>query len=184
MATAAVRRDRHDGVVPAVIEFVPGDLLAADVEALVNAVNTVGVMGKGLALQFKRAYPTAYAEYRRACEAHEVNLGRMHVVEVGERLIINFPTKGHWRAKSRLGDIEAGLDDLVRILNERQVKSVAIPPLGCGLGGLEWEDVRPRIETTLERLDHSACSSSNPPSKRRYLRRTRCRRDCRSSTAA
>ena len=131
------------------IEFVQGERLAADVEALVNAVNTVGVMGKGLALQFKRAYPAAYADYRRACEAHEVSLGRMHVVEVGERLIINFPTKGHWRAKARLADIETGLEDLARVLDERQVRSVAVPPLGCGLGGLQWEDVRPRIEAAL-----------------------------------
>jgi O-acetyl-ADP-ribose deacetylase (regulator of RNase III) len=79
----------------------------------------------------------------------------MHVVEVGESLVINFPTKGHWRAKARLADIEAGLEDLVRVLNERQVRSVAVPPLGCGLGGLQWEDMRPRIEATLGRLDNT-----------------------------
>src|SRR3954471_22998601 len=108
MASVVVRRERDDD---AMIEFTRGDLLAADVEALVNAVNTVGVMGKGLALQFKRAYPTMFEDYRRACRANELRLGKMHVVDVGARLIINFPTKGHWRAKSKLADIDAGLQD-------------------------------------------------------------------------
>ena len=137
---------------PSLVEFTRGDLLKADVDALVNAVNTVGVMGKGLALQLKQAYPAAYAEYRRACEAHELQPGTMHVVDVGARLIINFPTKRHWRAKSKLPDIEIGLEDLVRVLNERAVKSVAVPPLGCGLGGLDWAVVRPRIEKAAEAL--------------------------------
>jgi O-acetyl-ADP-ribose deacetylase (regulator of RNase III) len=137
---------------PATIEFVHGDLLAADVEALVNAVNTVGVMGKGLALQFKQAYPSAYEEYRLACEADRVKLGTMHVVDVGGKLIVNFPTKRHWRARSKLADIEAGLEDLVRVLSQRHVGSVAIPALGCGLGGLDWDDVRPLIEAASRRL--------------------------------
>jgi O-acetyl-ADP-ribose deacetylase (regulator of RNase III) len=149
MASVVVRRERNDD---AMIEFTSGDLLAADVEALVNTVNTAGVMGKGLALQFKRAYPTAFEAYRRACQAGEVRLGEMHVVDTGTRLIINFPTKGHWRAKSKLADVEAGLQDLARVLEQRTVKSVAVPPLGCGLGGLNWEDVRPRIEDSLSRL--------------------------------
>jgi O-acetyl-ADP-ribose deacetylase (regulator of RNase III) len=109
-------------------------------------------MGKGLALQFKRAYPSAFEDYRLACQAGEVRLGKMYVVDTGTRLIINFPTKGHWRAKSTLTDVEAGLDDLARVLEQRVVKSVAVPPLGCGLGGLKWEDVRPRIEGSLSRL--------------------------------
>lgn len=135
------------------LEFVTGNLLEADVGALVNTVNTEGVMGKGVALQFKRAFPANYKAYRAACQAGEVRLGRMFVFASGRlerpRYIINFPTKGHWRSRSRLADIEAGLQDLHRVLIELEIESVAIPPLGCGLGGLDWPDVRPRIEAIL-----------------------------------
>ncbi len=139
------------------VEFVhKGNLLEADADALVNTVNTKGVMGKGVALQFKRAFPANYEAYRAACNAGEVRLGRMFVTETGRldnpRLIINFPTKGHWKSRSRLEDIEAGLQDLRRILEEHDVKSLALPPLGCGLGGLDWADVRPRIEQALSDL--------------------------------
>lgn len=133
-----------------------GNLLDADAEALVNTVNTVGVMGKGIALQFKKAYPRVYDAYKRACDAGEVVPGKMHVVQTGQvtgpRLIVNFPTKRHWRGKSKLPDIEAGLQDLVRVLKEWEVPSVAIPPLGCGNGGLDWDVVRPRIEAALSEL--------------------------------
>lgn len=140
------------------IEYEPhGNLLDADVDALVNTVNTVGVMGKGVALQFKRAYPLNFEAYRAAVDRGEVGLGRVFVHETGRvegpRLIINFPTKRHWRAKSRLADIEAGLADLRRVLREEDVKSVALPALGCGLGGLEWAQVRPLIESALDGLD-------------------------------
>jgi O-acetyl-ADP-ribose deacetylase (regulator of RNase III) len=137
------------------VEFVSGNLLAADVDALVNTVNTKGVMGKGVALQFKRAFPANYEAYRAACAAGEVQLGRMFVFDNGldrPRYIINFPTKHHWRSRSRLKDIETGLDDLRDVLAELPVESVAIPPLGCGLGGLDWSDVRPRIEAALADL--------------------------------
>ncbi|MEW2381457.1 macro domain-containing protein [Micromonospora sp. NPDC047707] len=127
-----------------------GNLLTADTEALVNTVNTVGVMGKGIALQFKRAYPANYAAYRQACAANEVELGRMFVFDSARlgprRYVINFPTKGHWRANSKLSDIQAGLTDLVRVVRERQITSVAVPALGCGNGGLNWDEVRPAIE--------------------------------------
>ncbi|MFG1882779.1 macro domain-containing protein [Micromonospora sp. NPDC049102] len=127
-----------------------GDLLTAEADALVNAVNTVGVMGKGIALQFKRAYPANYAAYRTACRENHVALGRMFVFESTRlgprRYVINFPTKGHWRANSKLDDIRAGLSDLVRVVRERKITSVAMPALGCGNGGLNWEDVRPLIE--------------------------------------
>jgi O-acetyl-ADP-ribose deacetylase (regulator of RNase III) len=129
-----------------------GNLLDADVDALVNSVNTVGVMGKGVALQFRRAFPANYRAYVAACRRGEVELGKMFVWETGRmrpRLIINFPTKAHWRAKSRLDAIEKGLADLRRVLIQRDVESVALPPLGCGLGGLRWGDVRPRIEAAL-----------------------------------
>ncbi len=130
-----------------------GNHLLADVDALVNTVNTVGVMGKGIALQFRRAYPQMFAAYAEACKAGEVRLGQMHVWETGTldgpRFIINFPTKGHWRAGSRLTDIEAGLVDLVRVIREYGITSIAIPPLGCGNGGLEWTEVEPLIAKAL-----------------------------------
>jgi O-acetyl-ADP-ribose deacetylase (regulator of RNase III) len=133
-----------------------GDLLKADVDALVNTVNTVGVMGKGVALQFRQAYPRNYEAYRRACNQGKVALGRMFVFDAGQlvhpRYIINFPTKKHWKSKSRLGDIEAGLVDLVRVIKELDIKSIAVPPLGAGSGGLNWSDVRPRIEKALGSL--------------------------------
>jgi len=131
-------------------------MLEADVDALVNTVNTKGVMGKGVALQFRRAFPANYKAYRAACGAGDVRLGHMFVFETGRlegpRTIINFPTKGHWRSGSRLADIEAGLRDLRRVLLELGVRSVALPPLGCGLGGLRWSDVRPLIEQALGEL--------------------------------
>lgn len=135
------------------IERGTGNLLEADVEALVNTVNTVGVMGKGIALQFKNAFPSNFKAYAAACKRKEVVPGRMLVHDTGvmgpRRYIINFPTKRHWRGKSRLEDIEAGLVDLVRVLREFEIKSVAVPPLGCGNGGLEWGVVEPLIHDAL-----------------------------------
>ncbi|MGW4115022.1 type II toxin-antitoxin system antitoxin DNA ADP-ribosyl glycohydrolase DarG [Actinosynnema sp. NPDC004786] len=126
-----------------------GDLLAADVDALVNTVNCVGVMGKGLALQFKNRYPENFDAYARACKKGEVQLGRMYVVElpslVGPRYIVNFPTKGHWKAKSRLTDIKDGLADLADVIARLGIKSIAIPALGSGNGGLDWQEVEPAI---------------------------------------
>lgn len=129
------------------IERGEGNLLTADVEALVNTVNTEGVMGKGLALQFKRAFPDAFKSYAQACRNQEVVVGEMHVVTrlVAPRIIFNFPTKKHWRQPSRLEYIESGLVDLVSKVREYGVSSIAIPPLGCGNGGLDWEIVKPLI---------------------------------------
>jgi len=132
------------------IALTRGNLLAAKVDALVNTVNTEGVMGKGIALQFRRAFPSMFDRYIDACKAGEVRLGQMHVVEVerigGEpRWIINFPTKKHWRSKSRLEDIETGLKDLIAVVKRLGIRSIALPPLGCGYGGLEWNDVYPLI---------------------------------------
>jgi O-acetyl-ADP-ribose deacetylase (regulator of RNase III) len=131
-----------------------GNLLAAPVEALVNTVNTVGIMGRGIALQFKQAYPAMFSDYERACKVGEVKLGKVRVFDLGglvggPRWIINFPTKGHWRADSRMADIEAGLKDLVATIRRLRIRSVAIPPVGCGNGGLDWNEVRPRIEAAL-----------------------------------
>ncbi|GAA3724368.1 hypothetical protein GCM10022225_01570 [Plantactinospora mayteni] len=138
------------------IEEGRGDLLAANVDALVNAVNTVGVMGKGLALAFKRAYPANFAAYRAACASDALRIGTVWVhdnaVPGPRRYIINFPTKRHWRSRSRLPDIAAGLDSLVEVVAERAVGSVAVPALGCGNGGLRWSDVRPLIERAADRM--------------------------------
>ena len=133
-----------------------GNLLNSDAEALVNTVNTVGVMGKGIALQFKRAFPGNYRAYQQACGRGEVRLGQMHVFDTGRlgrgRYIINFPTKGHWRSRSRMSDISAGLDALVEVVRERGISSIAIPAVGCGNGGLSWDNVRPTIEAAMAKL--------------------------------
>ena len=134
------------------VEYVTGDLLIAEREALVNAVNCVGVMGRGVALAFKRRFPDNFKAYKAACDRGELQPGRMFVFETGElmpRLIINFPTKRDWRARSRLADVEAGLSALVAEIKRHRVHSIALPPLGCGLGGLEWTEVKPRIHRAL-----------------------------------
>jgi O-acetyl-ADP-ribose deacetylase (regulator of RNase III) len=138
------------------LEIAEGNLLEAQADALVNTVNTEGVMGKGIALQFSKKFPAMFEEYRRACKAGEVQPGRMHVYEQGEmfqpRYLINFPTKRHWRSPSRLEDIEAGLASLVEEIRKRKIRSIALPPLGCGNGGLDWADVFPRIQAALAPL--------------------------------
>lgn len=137
------------------IQYTQGDILQADADALVNTVNCVGVMGRGIALHFKSAYPANFKAYAAACKTGDVQPGRMFVHDTGQpapRWIINFPTKRHWRGKSHIEDIEAGLDALVREIRARGISSVAIPPLGSGLGGLAWRDVRPVIEATLADL--------------------------------
>lgn len=133
------------------IQYKDGDLLSCDAEALVNAVNCVGIMGKGLALQFKRAFPENFKRYKAACSADAVVLGQMFVCDLNgvrnPQLIINFSTKKHWKSRSRIEDIESGLAALIEEIKSRDIKSVALPALGCGLGGLEWESVRPLIES-------------------------------------
>lgn len=139
------------------IAFTTGNLLDADVEAIVNTVNCVGVMGKGLALQFKQAFPANFTAYARACRAGEVRPGRMLTVPtgqlVGPKYVINFPTKRHWRGASTMDDVQAGLVALVAEVRRLGIRSIAVPPLGCGNGGLAWDDVRPRIERALGALD-------------------------------
>jgi O-acetyl-ADP-ribose deacetylase (regulator of RNase III) len=135
------------------IRFIQGDILKAQAEALVNTVNCVGVMGRGIALQFKQAFPDNFKAYATACKRGEVQPGRMFVYETGEliwpRYIINFPTKRHWRGKSRLEDIRSGMAALATEIRLRKIRSIAIPPLGSGLGGLSWTEVRPLIEQAL-----------------------------------
>lgn len=139
------------------IIYTKGDLFSSNAQALVNTVNTVGVMGKGLALQFKEKFPYNFSAYRNVCQRGKLTPGKMLVVRdfnrfLGERLIINFPTKVHWRNPSKYEYIESGLKDLVRVIQEYRISSLAIPPLGCGLGGLDWNIVKGMIENALEPL--------------------------------
>ncbi|MFZ3033199.1 MAG: macro domain-containing protein, partial [Parvibaculum sp.] len=139
------------------ISFTTGDILNADAEALVNTVNCVGVMGRGIALQFKNAFPENFSAYAQACDRGEVRPGSMFVFATGTmtnpKYIINFPTKRHWRGKSRMEDIDSGLNALAKTIKEKKIHSIAVPPLGSGLGGLNWTDVRTRVEQALGALD-------------------------------
>ncbi len=138
------------------IEYKTGDILDEDTEALVNTVNCVGIMGRGIALQFKNAFPDNFKAYATACKNDEVQPGQMFVYKTEQltnpRYIVNFPTKRHWRGKSRMEDIEAGLKSLAEEINKRKIRSITIPPLGSGLGGLDWKKVRPLIEKVLHNL--------------------------------
>lgn len=131
------------------VELKQGDILLAEADALVNTVNCVGIMGRGIALQFRKAFPENFKAYEAACKRGDVAIGRMLVYETGlltgPRFIINFPTKRHWKGKSRIKDIDAGLHSLVKEIRDRGIRSVAVPPLGCGLGGQDWNVVRPMI---------------------------------------
>ena len=133
-----------------------GNLLEEKTEALVNTVNCVGVMGRGIALQFKRAFPENFKQYQKAYKSGEVQPGQILTVDMGlllnPRYIINFPTKRHWRQKSRIEDIQSGLEALVEEVRLRKINSIAIPPLGCGNGGLSWDDVKPLIIQAFEPL--------------------------------
>lgn len=157
------------------ISFIKGNLLEARVEALVNTVNTVGIMGRGIALMFKERFPDNFKFYAAACKAGSVHTGTMFVTEPNEiggpRWIINFPTKQDWRAKSRMSWIEEGLMDLRRFLIDNRVKSVAVPPLGAGSGGLDWSDVRARIEASLGDLDAEVLVYEPTPSYQNIAKR-------------
>ena len=139
------------------ITHTQGDILRDESEAIVNTVNCVGVMGRGIALQFRNAYPENFKAYASACKRGEVQPGKMFVHQTGELTgpcyIINFPTKRHWRGKSRMEDIDAGLKALVEVLREKKISSIALPPLGSGLGGLDWSEVRTRIVAVLGEVD-------------------------------
>lgn len=138
------------------IDYTSGDILQCEADALVNTVNCVGMMGRGIALQFKHAFPDNFKAYAAACRRGEVRPGHMFVFATGAlsapKYIINFPTKRHWRGKSRLEDIDSGLRALVEVIRNHQIQSIAVPPLGSGLGGLDWNDVKPRIESALAPL--------------------------------
>lgn len=142
---------------PEMITFTTGNIVESKTEALVNTVNCVGVMGKGIALQFKQAYPEVFKEYARACRAKEIQPGRMQIMSLGRfdgpRYVINFPTKRHWRGPSRIEDIQSGLNALVEDVRRLDIRSISLPPLGCGNGGLDWDLVRPMIESAFKELD-------------------------------
>ncbi len=148
------------------IRYTQGNLLDDPAEALVNTVNEVGVMGKGIALMFREQYPENTEAYERACKAKEIHVGRMFVTRArslwGPRWIINFPTKKHWRHPSKLEWIREGLKDLVRVIREKDIRSIAIPPLGCGNGGLEWLQVRREIEAALAEVPEVAATVYAP----------------------
>ena len=134
------------------IRYLHGNILQAEAEALVNSVNTVGVMGKGVALAFKKAYPENFKRYKAACEDGSLTVGKLLTVPTGQlrpRLIINFPTKKHWRHPSQMAYLQAGLSALVEVIRQEKLTSIALPPLGCGNGKLNWSEVKPLIEQSL-----------------------------------
>ena len=134
------------------ITFTTGNIFQSNAQAIVNTVNCVGVMGAGLALQFKKLYPANFTAYQRACGNKQVRPGQCFVhasTSTPPEYIINFPTKRHWKDPSRMEDVQAGLKDLVGIIRSNNIQSIAIPPLGAGLGGLKWREVRALIESEL-----------------------------------
>jgi O-acetyl-ADP-ribose deacetylase (regulator of RNase III) len=139
------------------IEYKTGDIFANDAQAIVNTVNCVGVMGKGLALQYKNKFPQNFKEYAKACKEELVQPGKMFVHQTGQptnpKFIINFPTKRHWRDKSKIEDIQNGLDDLIQVIEKLNISSISVPPLGSGLGGLDWQIVKQIIEQKLASED-------------------------------
>lgn len=151
------------------MRFTQGNLLEAPVEAVVNTVNTVGVMGKGIAMMFKERFPENYKAYEAACKAEAVRVGEMFVtagVELdGPRWIINFPTKKHWIHPTKLEWVRDGLVALKTVIREKKIKSIALPPLGCGNGGLDWTVVRPLIDSALQELQDVEVIVYEPTSK-------------------
>ena len=135
------------------IKYTKGNIIHADAEALINTVNTVGVMGKGIALAFKKSFPNNYKIYRQVCKDKKFNIGDLLITTTGQltpKYIINFPTKEHWRQKSKIEFIELGMKELIKTIHEKEIKSIAIPPLGCGNGGLKWKEVKAIILKELE----------------------------------
>jgi O-acetyl-ADP-ribose deacetylase (regulator of RNase III) len=148
------------------LEFKQGNLLEEDAEVLVNAVNCVGVMGKGIALQLKQAFPENFQQYKKACDAKEVEPGRMFTFSTGKlfnpKYIINFPTKRHWREKSKIEYVQTGLKALLAEVQQLGITSIAIPALGCGNGGLDWLEVKPLIELAFVELSEVKAIAFEP----------------------
>ncbi|TSA30572.1 MAG: phosphatase [Bacteroidetes bacterium] len=139
------------------IHYETGNLLDSEAQALVNTVNTVGIMGKGIALQFREAFPENYKLYKKAVKSNEIKIGHVFVTQQstihGIRYIINFPTKTHWKGLSRIEYIKEGLQDLKNVVSSLSIRSIALPPLGCGNGGLDWSLVKREIETSLSDIN-------------------------------
>lgn len=135
------------------IHYVKGNIFDSHAHAIVNPVNTVGVMGKGLAAQFKKHYPTMFRRYKDLCDQKKLRPGILHYSDCDSYMVINFPTKVHWRNPSDLKYIEKGLLTFIKTYHKRNIRSVAFPPLGCGLGGCKWSDVKPLMEKYLSDLD-------------------------------
>ncbi|MBL7733401.1 MAG: macro domain-containing protein [Chitinophagaceae bacterium] len=170
------------------ISYVKGNMLASSAEALVNTVNTEGVMGKGIALQFKNKFPSNFREYEAACKSGWLQPGKLLVVKDGtlenEKLIINFPTKTKWYLKSRYEYIESGLEALVAEIRSRGIKSIAIPPLGCGHGGLKWEKVKPIMEKHLAGLEETEIIIYEPGDEvKAILKKEESKKDVELTTA-
>lgn len=163
------------------IKYVTGNMFDSDAEALVNTVNTVGVMGKGIALQFKKRFPKNYKEYKNLCTKGGLEIGKLLVVEdynitTDKKIIINFPTKKHWRNSSEYVFIEKGLDDLVRIIEKKELKSLALPPLGSGNGGLHWFKVKELINDKLASIENCDITVYEPNSDvKEFLKKERVR---------
>ena len=161
------------------IRFTRGNLLEARVDALVNTVNTVGVMGKGIALMFKEAHPDNFRAYAATCKAGQLSPGGLFITErhsmFGRRLIINFATKDHWRHPSRLEWVRRGLVALRAEITTRAIQSIAIPPLGAGNGGLDWDDVKPLIVEALSDLDCDIVIYEPTPAYQKIVKRNASR---------
>lgn len=154
------------------IRFVTGDLFLSDAYALVNAVNCEGIMGKGIAYQFKQLYPYNFKAYRDVCESGFLRPGKLFVCKDSDKLIINFPTKDKWRNSSKISYIDNGLSALSDLIRDKRIPSVAIPPLGAGNGGLVWRDVRKLMEERLYSVSERCAISIYEPSERFGTRET------------
>lgn len=134
------------------LKIVEGDIFTSPAQTLVNTVNTVGVMGKGLALAFRKKYPEMYEYYKNACVERNLVVGRLMLYKGKDHWILNFPTKEHWRNPSRYEYIEDGLKAFARCYSDFGIRSIAFPKLGCGAGGLDWEKVKPLMVSYLKDL--------------------------------
>ena len=134
------------------IKYVVGDIFSSPAQVLVNTVNTVGVMGKGIALTFRRVFPEMFEEYKVLCETDLLSIGDLFLYKNPHKWILNFPTKKHWRAKSKLEYIDVGLEKFASTYNDERIESISFPMLGCQHGGLDWDDVRPVMERRLNRI--------------------------------
>ena len=158
------------------ITYKHSNLLESGTEALVNTVNLVGIMGKGIALQFKEHFPINFKLYQKACKTGEVRVGKVFLTETGQfsgpKYIINFPTKTDWRSNTKLEYIESGLDDLIRVIKEKKILSIAIPPLGCGNGGQDWKVVKPLMESKLSLISDVVAIDIYEPGHYSYTKTT------------